>query len=252
MPFWEQVRRCENCRKWKQADPNDAVGTCEHVPDRAPFWTQPTTHDTRFDEGKQCPAYEHQKRKPHPLDHSQAYLASAQVGDVLPMRTYGISDITSYAHAEVVRHNRVFVTVRMFNASYRIRRTDCDRQHGGTVIGMEQWGVDIAQPIKRAGVQREHPERAEGMLRGLHVGDLVPLLGYPPLDNLRRQAKVMALSAATLTLRVGRRKVRMYRKGPLAGLTIDDVWVLDTTGEDHAQQADQKDGSDAVAAGAQA
>lgn len=251
MPFWEKVRRCENCRKWHQPDPSAVLGQCQHVPERSPFWAQPATHDTRFDEGTTCPAYEHAKDKPHPLDNARAYLATAQVGDVLHMRTYNRDVVTSYQAAEVVRHNRNFVTVRMFNAYYRIRRDPAPRERGGTIIGMEQWGVDTSQPIMRAGVQREHPERAEGMLRKLAKGDTIRVMGYPPLDNMRKDATVLTLTAGTLTLRIGRRKVRMHRKGPLAGITIDDVWVLDTTEESHASQADPAPQANALAEGHQ-
>lgn len=239
MAFWEKVRRCENCRKWKQPDPSAPVGTCEHVPDRAPFWTQPLTHDTKWHDGMECPAYEHAKNKPHPLDNARSYLATAQVGDTLLMRTYTRGADTTFAHADVVRHNKNFVTVRMFNAFYRVRRDSATdgsaRYHGGTIIGMEQWGVDTSAPITRAGVQREHPERAEGMLRNVKKGGVINVIGYPPLDNQRKEARVLTISAGTLTLRIGRRKVRMYRKGALAGCTIDDVWVLDTTEESHAE-----------------
>lgn len=255
MAFWERVRRCQNCRKWKSDDPSAPVGTCEHVPDRAPFWTQPITHDTRWDDGKECQAYEHAKNKPHPLDNARAYLATAQVGDTLLMRTYSVGVETTFAHADVVRHNRNFVTVRMFNTFYRVRRDAAQVaskwHHGGTVIGMEQWGVDTSAPITRGGVPREHPERAEGMLRSLRKGDTIRVIGYPPLDNQRKDAKVLTISAGTLTLRIGRRKVRMYRKGALAGITIDDVWVLDTTEESHASQADPAPQANALAEGHQ-
>lgn len=231
MPFWEQCRCCRNCRFWRQRDPSDEMGHCQWVLVARPFWMDEMSEITKHDDGTTCRAYRHEAHKLHELDASRSYLAKAQVGDQITMRTYDIGAI-SRTEAEVVKHTPRFVIVRMFNDYRRVRlEATAARHRAGSVVGMEDWGVDLQAPIMRGTVELQRPERAEGMLAGVKRGDRVPVMGLPPFDGQRKQLYVTSTSKNLLFLAFGRRKLRMHRAGPLAGIIEGEVWTLDTTGD---------------------
>lgn len=233
MPFWEQVQRCQNCRFWRQTDPSNTEAICavEHEM-KQPFWHMAIMPVTRWDEGTACRVYRHDANKPHLLDDAPALLALVEVGDRLPMRTYRIGDV-DHAIAEVVHRNNTTVTVRMLNGTYRIRIRPTEHHYGGTVMDMEEWGIDVHGSIERAATVQQQPGRANEMLFAVKVGDLLPLVGYPPFTGMRKTGRVMAISDKYLTIRIGqrRRKAKMHHKGPLAGIIEGEVWTLDTSGE---------------------
>lgn len=244
MPFWEQKKRCENCKHYREDDPSGHAGVCNWQPPTKPFWKMIPEPEiaVRYDQGTDCETFAYDKHPAHPLDNARAYLALAQNNDVIPMRTYDRGTI-DHGTARVVHHNRMCVTVDFLNARYRIRLDPVERPtriHGGTVIGMERWGVDLSQPIQSAATFTVHPERAEPMLRNVKVGDKLQLIGYPPFDGMRRSARVVHVRPNEVVLKLGTRSVRhshMVRKGPLAGTVMGDVWVLDTTDrEEHTDE----------------
>lgn len=240
MPFWQPLKRCETCRFFVQDDPSNPEGYCSWEPTGGPNWLVDLEGDSNvsYDDGEDCDAFRYDKHKPHPLDQARGYLARAQVGDTIGMRTYSIGAV-SRTRAKVMRHARTFAVVEMFNRHVRVRYEPTNRgQRAGTVIEMEDWGVDPAATIGTPSLMRgEHPERALDMLRRVRAGDKVPLIGYPPLDNQRRTATILSYDANKLTLRIGRRKVVMYRRGALAGIIEGDVWTLDTTEAGDGPQA---------------
>lgn len=233
MPFWEGVQRCEHCAHWKPSDPSDEHGYCtgDHVTKR-PFWAIPTIISTKWDEGTACPVYRHQREKPHPLDRAPTVLLGAEVGDRLPVRTYRRGDIDR-ASAEVIHRNRHFLVVRMLNGSYRMRLNFTEHFYAGTIIELEDWGLDMEREIERVAARKEHPERAVALLQGLRIGSIIPLVGYPPFAHLRKTAKVLGISDKYITIRIDRhrRKSKMHASGPLAGIIEGEVWTLDTTEE---------------------
>lgn len=259
MPFWESVRRCENCALWRQNDPSFSTGFCDWKPERRPFyisakdgWAPPRT--TSYTDGSECAAYVHVKRKPHPLDKSTAMLVKAQVGDLIPLRTWSIVDKSrsdgdiSRTEARVLSHSKKFVVVRAWNTTHRIRVRASVRERAGTVIGMEDWGLDVGRPIQKRVPRTEHPERAVGMLRKVRAGGTVPIIGYPPLDGVTRDAKVLVVAATHLVIRIGRRKVQMIRTGPQAGIIPGEVFTLNTTESSDAspQTTDPEQGAEAT------
>lgn len=252
MPFWQQIKRCENCQHFNRSDPSDSEGLCTWEPERKPEWMDvmepvPRVHT----DGVFCDTYKHVpgRDQQHPLNEARAFLARANRGDTLPMRTYAIGEVDR-AEAVVESHTRNFVNVRFLNGHYRIRYDATDRDHAGTVIGMERWGVDTAGQIKRAGATfTVHPELAEGILTKLKVNDWITLIGYPPFDGQRKQARVMRVQPNRLVLQIGRRKAYMHRRGPLAGVIDNDVFVLDTTEEGHGRQAQAPTECEATAEG---
>ena len=158
-----------------------------------------------------------------------AVMLTVQAGDKVPLRTYDGGD-PGHATAPVLRIGRRFAMIELFNRTYRMRLRDSPRLGpAGMVMGLETWGLDMERPIIRGGVRKEHPERAGWMLRGVKPGYFLPLIGYPPMDGHKVDAFVVAVTPQYVTVRIGRRKARMYRNGPLAGLIEGDVYVLDTT-----------------------
>ena len=257
MPFWENVRRCENCALWRQNDPSNALGFCDWKPQRPPFyisakagWAPPRT-TSHFD-GEQCPAYVHVKRRPHPLDLSTAILVKAQVGDTLTLRTWWVGDI-SRIDAQVLSHSKKFIVIRAWNTTHRLRKRASVRERAGTVIGMEDWGLDVHRPIQKRVPRTERPERAAGMLRKVKAGGTVPIIGYPPLDGITRDAKVLVVAATHLVVRIGRRKAKMIRIGPQAGIIPGEVFTLNTTeSSDASAQTPDPDRSPEAAQGHEA
>lgn len=231
MPFWQNVQRCQNCRFWKTSDPSSVTGECMAAvlnPRRPAWMDDETTAVTFWDHGTTCRAYKHDKHKPHPLDDARGRLVTVNPGDVIPMRTYNLGTI-SHATAKVLRFDKRFVTIELFNAHYRIRLDATEFEKPGTVVGLPDWGIDLAGPIMRAPSRREEPAKAASMLHAIKTGDSVPLIGYPPFDGMRKDARVLVAAADHLTIRIGRRKAKMYRRGALAGIIEGEVWCLDTT-----------------------
>lgn len=233
MPFWQQIQRCEHCAHWKQADPSDDKGVCwgEHAAKRMPFWSYARETRTKWDDGMTCQAYKHDANKTHPLDDAHAFIALAEVGDKLPMRTYSRGEPSRAALAEIVHRNSQCFTVRMFNGLYRMRLNATTTHKAGTLIELDDWGVDTQGEIERIAARVEHPEKAVDILKQAKVGSTIGLVGYPPFNNMRKTAKVLGISDRYVTLRIDRhrRKSRMYVSGPLAGIIEGEVWTLDTT-----------------------
>lgn len=251
MPFWQKIKRCENCQFFRRRDVSDTAGTCEWRPERAPGWYGPAAHmPVTYDYGTECDAYRHLKEKDrtHPLDFARPFLATANKGDTIPMRTYDIGEV-SRATAVVEQHGRSFVAVRFLNGLYRIRLEPTDREHGGTIIGMERWGVDTGGTIVRGETFTAHPDRAEPMLAKVKAGEFIPLIGYPPFDGQRRQAMVLRVQPNRLQIKLGRRKAWMHRRGELAGVIEGDVYVLDTTEDTHGSETQATPEREAVAEG---
>lgn len=232
MPFWQQVQRCENCAYWKRDDPSHPEGWCkaESSLDKRPFWAEPRQVHTAWDDGAACNAYRHESRRPHPLDDARAFIALSEVGDIIPMRTYSRGNV-SKTEAEVLYRNNSYITVRMLNGTYRIRLNSTNGHHAGTIIGMDEWGVDMQGEIKRHDPEALHPELAIGMVSKAKPGDHLPLIGLPPFNRMRKRAKVLGKSDKYLTIRIdrSRRKSKMHAAGPLAGIIEGEVWTLDTT-----------------------
>lgn len=229
-------QKCANCRFYRQHDPDDEDGECTWQPVRAPFWFAPPRSPLFLtpDSGTDCEAHMYDKHRPHPLDQARAFLAQRQVGDLIGMRTYGRGSISRQS-AKVLRHTKNFVVIELFNRHVRVRYDDTTRgERGGTVMELPDWGVDFHAQVVPATARAEHPERALNLLRGIKVGDEVPLIGYPPMDGMRRMARVTQVYANKLKIRIGKRKALMYRRGTLAGIIEGDVWTLDTT--DHASE----------------
>lgn len=163
------------------------------------------------------------------LEGAAAVMLTVQAGDWVPVRTYGDEGV-GREMAYVARIGRRFAMVELFNATYRMRLRDSPRLGpAGMIMGLESWGLDMERTIERAGVRKEHPERAGWMLRGVKPGYFLPLIGYPPMDGHKLDAFVTAVTPQYVTLRVGRRKAKMHRTGPLAGIIEGEVYVLDTT-----------------------
>lgn len=232
MPFWQHVQRCEHCAFWQSTDPSNSHGVCtgEWNNARRPFWAEPREAVTRWDDGAACPAYKHDGHKAHPLDDARTFIALAEVGDRLPMRTYSRTD-PQRAMAEVLHRNNHFFTIRFLNAHYRLRLDGTTTEHAGTIMGMEEWGVDLAGKIERAEARVESPELAIGILKAAKVGDKLNLIGYPPFNHVRKTATVLVKTDKFLTIRIDkrRRKNKMHASGPLAGIIEGEVWTLDTT-----------------------
>lgn len=238
--MFQKPKRCENCRFWRQQDPSDAIGDCTWEPERAPFWypvirkfhhDKPPTIALPYTSGEDCEAFMYEKHKPHPLDNARALIAKAQVGDALMMRTYTMGAI-NHAKAIVLRHTKNFAVVEMFNTHVRVRYDATARgERPGTVIEWPDWGVNTQLGIMPSTqyTRTERQELAGDMLRGVKIGDEVPLIGYPPMDGEKRIGIVRAINANKLTLSIGRRKVVMYRRGAMAGIIEGDIWTLDTT-----------------------
>lgn len=236
MPFWEKIKRCEFCRHWRSRDPNDVLGTCEaESMGGAPFWAKPRECQTSYGEGTDCAAYAHDAHKPHPLDKATGFLLGVNVGDTIGMRTYQRRGNTSYCNAQVLRVSKNMVSIAMMNSTFRIRihAEKRERHRAGTVIGMDEWGVDLDAPVIKVGHRYERPERGEDMLKRASVGQQLPLIGYPPFDGMRKLARVTAVYPDKLTLVLvnGKRRMKMYRKGAMAGLIEGEPWCLDTTEE---------------------
>ena len=245
MPFWQYVQRCENCKFWHRNDPSDYTGVCRAEVEadlKLPFWREPEPGGalTVWDQGTACPAYKHERDKPHILDDARAFLALVEEGDRIPMRTYSRGE-PQRAMAEVMRRNNRFITIRFLNAHYRMRLNATLHAHAGTIMGMEEWGVDVYGRIERAEARTEHPERAVEIIKAAHVGSIVELIGYPPFHRMRKTAKVLGKTDQYLTIRIDRhrRKMKMHAAGPLAGIIEGEVWTLDTTGDTHHDQAGQ-------------
>lgn len=242
MPFWQHVQRCENCAYWKQTDPSNHHGTCqaEWSEPKRPFWAEPREAVTSWDDGPSCAAYRHEKDKPHMLDDARAFLALVEEGDRIPMRTYSRGE-PQRATAEVMRRNNRFITIRFLNAHYRMRLNATLHAHAGTIMGMEEWGVDVYGRIEHAEARTEHPERAIEIIKAAEVGSILELIGYPPFHRMRKTAKVLTKTDKYLTIRIDRhrRKMKMHAAGPLAGIIEGEVWTLDTTGDTHHDQAGQ-------------
>lgn len=240
MPFWTAVRKCLHCMYWRPADPSAILSDCEAKPERPPFWLHTDPTPTRFDEGTTCPAYVHDKRKPHPLDRSPGIIVGLAKDDVIQLRTYTPGTALSTTKAEVIRVGRDHVTIRMFNAEYRMRVRSTERERAGTVVGMEDWGIDTVAPIQRAGRPMHDMRRAPELLAKVRVGDKVPLVGYPPFDGMTKQAHVLRAGRDELVLRCGHGpKLYMHRRGPMAGLVSNDpLWILDVN---HAEQTPAAD-----------
>lgn len=238
MPFWEQVKRCENCKFWRQDDPADRYGFCTWSPERGPYWWSgdyATLADklTIFDGGTDCKAYRHDKLKPHPLDGARAYLAGANVGDWIVLRNYRIGAGYNVEGAKVLRYNRDFMWVEVAGKEEKIRLNPVKRtgERAGTLVSNPSFGVDITRNITRMVREEEHPELAVDMLRKAKVGDMIHVVGYPPFDNQRKRLRVLVAARSHLTLKLGRRRVRMHRTGDYAGIIEGEFFVLDTTGE---------------------
>lgn len=234
MPFWQQVQRCENCAYWNRSDPSSPCGLCQaewHTKGR-PYWAEPRFMETQWDDGAACAAYRHESRRPHPLDDARAFIALSEVGDIIPMRTYSRGNI-SRTNAEVLYRNNSYITVRMLNGTYRLRLNSTNGHHAGTIIGMDEWGVDMQGEIKRHDPEAMHPERAIEIVASTKPGDHINLIGLPPFHRMRKTAKVLGKSDKYLTIRIdrSRRKSKMHASGPLAGIIEGEVWTLDTTGE---------------------
>lgn len=232
MPFWQQCKRCENCRFWHAADPSDTEGVCRYLASATmvPAWTHTVEAKTRFDDGKECPVYRHQPDRPHPLERAEGIVAGLLVGDRITLRTYERGAV-SREKGLVVRHAPEFLLVDAFNTRHRLRRRTAVRGYAGTLVGMESWGIDMDAPIEREPPPKEHPDRAAGMLAKVRKGQWLPLLGYPPFEGQRIRARVLSVHPGHIFVRIKRRKARMYRKDPLAGIIEGEAWVLDTTGE---------------------
>lgn len=231
MPFWQRVKRCENCKHWQRADPSDVTAECHApTPARLPFWQRLLpAQTTGKDDGKDCDAYSHIRQRAHPLDHAGELVIRAQVGDRIPMRTYGPGHV-SHTEARVIRHTLGACIVEMHNTPHRIRYRAAQGHRPGTVIGLERWGVDMNGRVIRATVKREDMTRAKGMLAGVKVGDTIRLLGYPPFDGMTKDVRVSVVEKTRIAVRLGRGKQWMHRTGPHAGLLINNpLWVLDTT-----------------------
>lgn len=236
MPFWQHVQRCENCAFWQSADPSNGHGTCtgEWNSAKRPYWAEPREAITSWDDGQACAAYKHDKRKPHPLDDARAFISLAEVGDRLPMRTYSRGE-PQRTTAEVVHRNSQFFTVRMLNAHYRLRLDATTTERAGTIMGMEEWGVDLGGLIERREARTEQPELAKAIIDAAVVGSTLHIVGYPPFNHVRKTAKVLIKTDKYLTIRIDRhrRKSKMHAAGPLAGIIEGEVWTLDTTGVTH-------------------
>lgn len=231
MPFWQQVKRCENCAFWVSHDPADTTGRCTYFDSaKRPPWLESATATTAFDEGRNCTVYRHQPDKPHPLERAEPTVALLQVGDRITLRTYERGAV-SRTKATVLKHLPDYLAVEAFNGRHRLRRRIAYRGYAGALVGMESWGIDLDAPIERAAPRKEHPERAVGMLSMVARGQWLPLIGYPPRDGERIKAQVIDVKPGFLTIKIGTRKARMYRKEPLAGIIEGEVFVLDTTGE---------------------
>ena len=191
---------------------------------------------TAHDEGATCKAHKYMPptARSHPLTspigmHRILSLAS---GDRIGLRTYRFGQQVSRAQAEVLRAGRRYVIVSAFNAEWRMRLEATDRHLPGTLVGMDEWGLDLSAAVVRKRIDR--PELALLRLESVKPGDKLMLVGFAPVaDGIRKQAHVIAVKRDEIVLRCSRGpKLRMHRTGPLAGcLTNDPIWVLDTTGE---------------------
>lgn len=226
------MKRCETCIHWKDADPSHALGLCQKRDLKLPVWAKvegsPITH---YLDGRDCKTFDNTKRKPHLLDATTKTLMAAKKGDHLTMRTLNRGGERDYRQALVLGAGRIFVDIELFNARHRLRIHRTAAGLAGTAASLPGWGVDPSKPLDRGNKRTERPERAVEMLTGLKRGDRIPVIGYPPLDSVRKQARVMVVGRQKLTLRLGRRKVWMYRTGPMAGIIENDIFVLDTTEE---------------------
>jgi hypothetical protein len=210
----------------------------EHV--KLPEWATPQLGITSYTDGKTCPTYTHDAHPPHLLDKAIAIITDVDVGDRITLRTYERGKSIAREQAEVLRITPTTMVVRFLNATHRIRIHGTQRSghHPGTVIDMDSWGIDPEAPIVRKAERTEHPERAPEMLKGIKVGDEVPLIGYPPFDGMRKRVKVIRMRQnGDLVVRMNsKRTARMHRKGPLAGVIDGEVFCLDTTEEAYAGQ----------------
>lgn len=236
MDLIAKVRRCFNCMHWKSPDPSARLGQCNAPkPQRVPFWMAASTVPgwfTPHDAGTECPAYTHGGRhKPHPLDDSPRVTMVVCKGDTLPMRTYPEgTDTYSEADATVVGYGKNHLVVEMLNARYHVRIAASVRHRAGTVIGAEEWGVDMDRPVRRSGRALLTLEGAEEFLARVKKGMRVPLTGLPPFDGVQQVAYVVAKRKDDLIVRVGNRgkRMTMAATGPLAGMvTSDPLWILD-------------------------
>lgn len=234
MPFWQHVQRCEHCKFWQRNDPSSPEGVCsaEWAMKHRPFWAEPRQLATRWDEGTACTAYKHDSHKPHPLDRAREYLLTVDKGDKLPMRSYRVGEV-DHATAVVVSRNQRHLIVQLFNGTHRLRIDATDNHRGGTIMGMEEWGIDTEQPIEHVRLPTEHPERAAEQVAAMKPGDTIHLIGYPPFRHVRKTAKVHAVTDKYVTIRIDRyrRKSKMHAAGPLVGIIEGELFALDTTGE---------------------
>lgn len=235
MDLIAKVRRCFNCLHWKSPDPSDRLGRCNAPPpQKVPFWMKTpapgwiTTHS----DGTDCPAYAHGGRhKPHPLDDSPRVTMVVCKGDTLPMRTYPEgTDTYSEADATVVGYGKNHLVVDLFNVRHHVRIAASARHRAGTVIGVEEWGVDLARPIRRSGRPVGDLAGAEAFLARVKKGMRIPLTGLPPFDGVQKVAYVVANRRDDLVIRVGNagKRLTMAATGPLAGMVVNDpLWMLD-------------------------
>lgn len=246
MPFWQAVKRCENCRFWREQSPGSPIGSCdqpEHVVQ--PFWklSLPRNasnyfhHATGFDQGSDCDAYEHDAHKPHALDKTGEFMAPVLVGDKIPMRTYERKGFSSHLNAEVLAFGRGWAKIRMLNRDYRMRTVDTKRGRAGTVVGLPSWGLDTQGKVVRNAVAPDHPERAENLLLVVAPKMRLRLRGLPPFDGMTRTVQVHAVSPDWIRFRLDGIKRRMHRRGPLAGVIDGELWYLDTE-DTHAGTAE--------------
>lgn len=234
MPFWQH--RCWSCQRFRRADPNDATGACSFTVPRAPFWMGGRELCVvGCDDGEDCEAYLHNP-KPFERDDLKAmnYLLDADVGDKIGMRNYRPGAEVERFVAEVLHITDRTVVVRMFNRDFRLRLKPAAKRElrAGRVVGSEHWGVDPDAPIIRRKQRTERPEKAVAMLHKVRAGDALPLIGYPPFDGVRKLVKVTKTSGQFVTVRMNsKRTAKMHRTGPLAGIIDNEVFCLDTTGD---------------------
>lgn len=232
MPFWQQVQRCEHCKFWKRDDPSSPIGTCmgQFEVKRRPFWVQPVEFETRWDEGTACSAYKHDRHKEHPLDGAREYLMLVEKGDMIPMRTYRLGEV-DHTMAELVSRNSKHLIVKMLNGTWRIRLDGTEQHKGGTVMGMEEWGIDPERKVEYVRRSLERPERAVEILAKVQPGDTINLIGYPPFNEMRMTARVLTVTDKYVTIRIRhyRRKSKMHARGVYAGIIEGELFTLDTT-----------------------
>lgn len=230
----QRLRGCQHCRHWRTHDPNDHTGRChffESMPGRPVWMVAPAIAHTRFDEGKQCPAWEYDMGlSPHPLDLAEEQLLPIEPGDKLPMRTYERNAAISRGTAKVVRVMPKHALIFFMNATYRLRLHDTSEGPAGSVVHLPTWGVDTAREFEPADSRKIAHAKAVEWLRKVRPGDKLPLLSY--LDDKTVTATVVERKGEKLHLKLPRKeRAVMHRSGLLAGVVVGEVWGLDVREE---------------------